>query len=360
MSGSDAQPLTDGARPVAAGERAETVTWSRLIVFAGIVLGAALGTLILLRLYAEPLVLLFMAVVIAEAIAPVVTRLERRMPRIAAIVVIYSLLLALVAGFIVFVIPPLAAESQKAANDMPHLLARLAALINRVAPGEGNRIITAVQPSIVQIAERLIGAPISVLSGLGNAVQVMFLSLYWLISAPTLKRFGLSLVPPSKHEQLNSLLHELSSTMGGYLRGVVIDGIIVGTLLYFGLLLLGVKNALLLAVIGAVGELIPIIGPTVAEALATAMALLISPERALLVLAFYLVLEQVDGNVILPLVIRQQTNISPLLITFAVFTGAWADGVIGALVAIPLAGALQVLFVRGVAPMIREWTGAAN
>jgi predicted PurR-regulated permease PerM len=102
-----------------------------------------LGSLALLLGLAEPLFLLFLAVVIAEALAPVVTKLQRWMPRLAAIILIYSVLLALAVGFVLFVVPPLVTETQKAANDLPHLLSRAAALINRVAPGAVNRIITA-------------------------------------------------------------------------------------------------------------------------------------------------------------------------------------------------------------------------
>lgn len=333
--------------------------WDRPIVFGGAVLAFTLGCLILLRLFAEPLTLLFMAIVIAQALAPLVTRMERWMPRVAAIIALYSVLLVVAAAFVLFVVPPLVNEIQRAASDLPRLLSGAAALINRVAPGQGQRIVTALQPAVGQLTNAFVGTPVTTLTALGNAVQVLFLSLYWLVSMPALKRFSLSLVPASRHEQVGSVLDEISRTMGGYVRGTVIDALIVGVILYLGLLILGVDYPLLLAVIGAVGELIPIIGPTIAEALATAVALLISPTRALFVLAFYLLLEQVDGNVILPLIIRQQTNISPLLITFAVFAGAWVGGVIGALVAIPLAGAIQVLVVRVLAPLVREWTGAA-
>lgn len=358
MAGADASSLADGTSPIAAGSRTGTTLWSRPIVFGGIVLGVTLGTLVLLRGLAEPLVLLFMAVVIAEALAPVVTQVQRWMPRIAAIIAIYAVLLVLGVAFVLFVVPPLVTETQKAVSNLPHLLSQAAALINRVAPGQGQRFIATVRPGVAQIAQGFAQPSVSTLTALGEAVQVVFLSLYWLVARPGLKRLSLSLVPSTRHDHVNGVLDEMSRTMGGYVRGVFIDAIIVGLILYIGLLVLGVRYPLLLATVGAVGELVPIIGPTIAEALATAMALLISPERALIVLAFYLTLEQVDGNVILPLVVRQQANISPLLITFAVFAGAWVDGVVGALVAIPLAGALQVIFLRVLVPLIQEWTGA--
>ena len=354
----DAPALADGTHPEETAAKPENRSWSRPIVFAGVVLGVTLGTLVLLRGLAEPLTLLFIAIVIAESLAPVVIWLQRWMQRTAAIIAIYVFLLALAAAFFVFVVPPLLIEVQQAVNSLPKLLSWGAALINRFAPGQGDRIVTAIQPTVTQVANSVVGSPSNMVTGLGNAVQVVFLSLYWLVSAPELKRFTLSLVPASRHKQVNSVLEEMSRTMGGYVRGTVIDAIIVGLITYVGLLLLNVKYPLLLAVIAAAGEFIPIIGPTVAEVLATAMALLISPARALIVLAFYLIVQQVDGNVIFPLIVRQQANLSPLLITFAVFTGAWVDGVIGALVAIPLAGVVQVLFLRVVAPQIKEWTGA--
>ncbi|HLI50489.1 MAG TPA: AI-2E family transporter, partial [Thermomicrobiaceae bacterium] len=265
---------------------------------------------------------------------------------------------ALLVGFFLFVVPPLAVETQKAVTNLPHLLKLTASLINRVAPGQGQRIVKSVQPAVLQMAAGFAAPSAGVLSALAAAVQVAFLSIYWLISRPGLKRFVLTLVPASAQQAVGSVFDDMSSTMGGYVRGTILDAIIVGIILYIGLLIIGVQYPLLLAMIGAVGELIPLIGPTVAEGVAAAMALLISPERALIVLAFYMILEQVDGNVILPLVVRQQANIPPLLITFAVFTGAWVDGIVGALVAIPLAGVVQVLVLRILVPMIQHWTGA--
>jgi predicted PurR-regulated permease PerM len=96
----------------------------------------------------------------------------------------------------------------------------------------------------------------------------------------------------------------------------------------------------------------------VAEVPAVALALLMSPVKAIVVLVFYVVLQQLDGDLILPLILRNQANISPLLVTAAVFVGARVGGIVGALIAIPLAAAIKVVVVRIVAPAVRRWTGA--
>jgi predicted PurR-regulated permease PerM len=298
------------------------------------------------------------AIVIAEALAPLVAWLERWIPRIAAVIAIYLVLALILAGMIFFVVPPLVAQTELAIKHLPQFVHRTGSLINRFAPGEGTRLVHAMEPKLPSLVNAVLTPPMTAVAAAVVFLQIMFLSIYWLIAMPGLYRFGLSLFPPARQAHVRDVLSEIGSTIGGYVRGTVLDAIVVAVLTYVGLLVLGVPYPLVLAVIAFLGELVPLIGPTVAEIPAVALGLLVSPGKALVVLLFYVVLQQVDGNVILPLVIRSQARISPLLVTLAVFVGAWTAGIVGALIAIPLAATLQVIVLRVVAPAIRHWTGA--
>lgn len=146
--------------------------------------------------------------------------------------------------------------------------------------------------------------------------------------------------------------------MGGFVRGVVIDAIIMGMLAFIGLSLIGINNPLLLSVITMFGEFVPIVGPIIAAVPVVLIALLQSPGNALLALGLYIVLEQVEGHLLTPNIMRSKTSISQVLILFALMAGGTIGGILGALIAIPLAGALRVLVVEVVAPAIRQQTGA--
>src|SRR5579875_1353437 len=170
MQVGDAQTPADSRYSRSLNPEEGARTWSRPIVFAGGILAITLGGLLLLRILAEPLVLLFMAIVIAEALVPVADWLHRWMPRFAAIIAIYCVLLALLVGFFLFVVPPLAVETQKAVTNLPHLLKLTASLINRVAPGQGQRIVKSVQPAVLQMAAGFAAPSAGVLSALAAAV----------------------------------------------------------------------------------------------------------------------------------------------------------------------------------------------
>jgi putative heme transporter len=142
--------------------------------------------------------------------------------------------------------------------------------------------------------------------------------------------------------------------MGGYVRGVAIDGAILAVLVYIGLIILDVRFALVLALIAFLGEIVPVAGPIIASIPAIAIALLDSPTKALAVAAFYLAIQQFESYVLLPNVMQNQAHIPPLLSIIALFAGGTVGNILGALIAIPLTGALRVLVLRAVAPAIRR------
>lgn len=332
--------------------------FGRSVAVATLALILAVALLVAIWFLLQPLAIFFVAIIIAETLAPVVARLQRYLPRMAAIILVFAVLVLLLVGMMIVVVPPLIGQVQSAVHHLPQLLHRLGSLINHVAPGNGNRVVTAIEPALLTFVNGASAPPLTVLEAAAIVVQVLFLSIYWLIASPALFRFTLGLLPPQQQPRIAGILHDVGQAIGGYVRGTVIDAAAVAVITYIGLLLIGVKYALVLALIAFLGEFVPFIGPTVAQFVAAGLALLSSPLQAVATLVFYMVLQQIDGNVILPLAVRTQTNISPLLITLSVFAGAWTGGIVGALIAVPVAAALQVIVVHAAAPLLRDWTGA--
>lgn len=330
----------------------------RPVAVAALSLALALALLFIIWRLAEPLAIFFVAIVIGQALAPLVDRLQRWMPRPAAVIGLFIVLSVILVTLFLLITPPLVEQMQQAVTQLPSLLTRVGSLINRIAPGEGTRLVDNIGPAIPSYINSAASPPLTALAGLAIFAQILFFAAYWLIAAPGLRRFTLSLFPAGQRDHVAGVLREMSEAMGGYVRATVLDALIVAGITYLFLLLMGVKYPLVLAVVTFFGEFVPLIGPTIAEIPAVGLGLLLSPVKALVVLVFYVLLQQIDGNVILPLILRAQSNMSPLLITASVFAGAWVAGIIGALVAIPLAGALQVIVVRVAAPAVRRWSGA--
>lgn len=189
-------------------------------------------------------------------------------------------------------------------------------------------------------------------------VLILGMSAYLVAAGPALYRFALSLLPAHRRDHAAEVLQQMGQTMGGYVRGVVLDGFIVAVIVYVGLRIIGLDYPLVLAIVAFLGELIPVLGPLLAGIPAVGIALFHSWELALIVFLFYFVVQQIESYVILPNIMSKQADIPPLLTLFALLAGGALGGIFWALLALPLSGALRVFVLLVVAPAIRRWTGA--
>lgn len=226
-------------------------------------------------------------------------------------------------------------------------------------PVDQEQVDDAIRRAVERFGSLLVSLPRHIVSVVAEILLVFAFSAYLIVAGPALHRFMLSLLPDARRERAAAVLQEMGSTMGGYVRAEVITATIVGTITYVALLIIGVDYPLVLALIAALGELVPIAGPIISAVPALAVAFLDPPTQGLIVLGFFVALQQLESSILLPLIMRKQADIPPLLTLFALTAGATLGGIFGALLAIPLAGALRVLVLRVVAPEIRGWTGAA-
>jgi predicted PurR-regulated permease PerM len=173
-----------------------------------------------------------------------------------------------------------------------------------------------------------------------------------------MKGFFLSLFPGDVTDQVWQVLSDMSSAMGGYLRGAVLDGLILGAVTYVGLLIIGIDYPLILGVISGISEFLPVVGPIITTVIVVTVALFQSPTLALVAFAFLVVLQQIENHILVPNVMQTQTTVSPLLTILMVFAGGALGGLLGATIAIPLAAALRVLVVDVVAPGLRRLSGS--
>jgi predicted PurR-regulated permease PerM len=329
--------------------------WISSHVVGAVTLALSLALLWLAWMFARPLALLAAAVILANALEPVVDALMRWMRRTFAIATISVALVALIAVAGAVIVPTVVSQVDDVAQTLPRLVERGRQLAEQWVPWTGGLGGALVEPSR-NGGSSVTALPLAIVSSAFEVVLVVFLALYWLAAMPTLRSFLVSLIPPQRVEQTRSVLEEIGETMGGYVRGVLIEALLIGTIVFVGLWLLGVQYPLALAVLAGVGEFLPYVGPILAAAPAVLLALLESPGLALLVVGFYVALQLVEGYLLFPLVVGSQSEIPPLLIILGLLAGGAVGGVLGALVAIPLAGALRIVMLRVIAPEIRRRT----
>jgi putative heme transporter len=334
------------------------LSWGWTAAAGAVAIIAAVVVLAVLWLFGRTLALLALGFTIAAALAPLVSWLERRMPRTLAVVVVYLAIFGIfvLMGGIIF--PPIFEQAQELAMVAPELIAQAELLYEEYAPIGEVPIIQQLADQLGQITGRLVAVPLGLASGLFDLVLILFISLYTLVEAPRMRRFALSLFPEERRDRVDHVLNSMAQAMGGFIRGAVITAIIIGTVTSIALSIIGIPFPLVLGMIAGVLELLPYVGPIIASIPMLIVALLQSPTQALIVLVFFIILQQIESNILVPNIMKTQTEISPLMSIAAIVAGVSLGGLLGALVAIPIAAALRV-FVREVAaPMVRRQTGA--
>ena len=324
---------------------------------AALILG--LGTLEVIRLLALPLAVFIFAVTLASALEPLVAWLEQNIPRGSAAVVVYLLLILFLGLLIWLIVPSLVTQLQDLGVLLPDLFDRARHLIDNLRGNfVGDGITNSVFSQLSKLGPFLFRLPLTITSGLAMVILILFTSFYLLLEAGSLWASLLSLFTEKGRASIDKTGHDMSQAMGGYIRGVAIDSLILGFLTFIGLELLGVEFALAFGVLGGLLAMIPVIGPVTTGIITVTLTLLQSPEKALWVLIFLIALKQFEGHILVPNIIGTQTNVSPLIAILALFAAGAVGEFLGALIAIPIAAALRVLFQQMLAPAIRERTGA--
>ena len=295
------------------------------------------------------LIIIGLALFVAAGLDPVVGWLVRhRVPRWAAVLVVIGCAAAVVAGFLAAAIPPLVSEATALAHQIPHYMHNLQDRNSGL--GKLNlkyhiqdRLTKLITNRGGSLAGGVLGAGKLVLSTASAMLAVTVLSVYFLAGLPQIKVFAYSLVPHSRRPRVILIGDEILAKVGGYVLGNVITSVIAGLGTYFWLLAFGVPYPLLLAMFVALLDLIPVIGSTIGGVVVTLVALTVSLPVALATLAFYVAYRLAEDYLIVPRIMGRTVQVPAIVSLIAVLIGGVLLGIIGALVAIPVAAAIRVL-----------------
>ncbi|NJR12913.1 AI-2E family transporter [bacterium] len=225
-------------------------TWWTSIGILTLGIAVGVGTLILLALFVRPLALFFLSVCIASALAPLVTRLARVMPRNRAILVIYGGLVLILVLLLSLIVPPLVRQIGELIEDAPRLVERAQAFLEDNGIDVEALQIEGLAGQIGAVGGRLITVPFSAFSGLLDALLVIIVSLYLLMDACKIENFVMGLFPQRQRERVAAVGTETIGVAGGYVRGVVINILVVSVITTIVTSLIGLPFAFALGIIG--------------------------------------------------------------------------------------------------------------
>jgi predicted PurR-regulated permease PerM len=322
------------------------------VAYRAVFLAAALLLLgLLFRQLVTLLLAVLMTVIIAIVLAAAATRLERRgVPRpIGVLVTLLGGLLVIAAIFAV-IIPPFVDETNEFVDDVPGIVDNLRDRVEDWTGAEPREVADRVQEFVQKYTddpERLIGPITSIglsLAGILGALLLMLVTAYYMALRPEPLIDGLiRLVPPDARSQAREVLDRLRTSWIGWMQGVGVDMLVSGVLLFIGLTIIGLDFAIFFAVLTALLSVVPYFGAFASGIPPVLFALTESPGTALLVLALYLVIQQISGNVTIPLVMARTVKLHPAVIAFGVVVVGQLFGFVGLIVAVPILSLIVVL-----------------
>jgi predicted PurR-regulated permease PerM len=182
-----------------------------------------------------------------------------------------------------------------------------------------------------------------IFGGIVSFFIVLVITFYMTVEESSMKR-TVTFILPDKYQPFTlQLINKVQRKIGDWLKGQLVLCLIVGVMAYIGLLILGVNYALVLGLLAAVGEFIPYLGPTISAIPAIFLAFTQSPIKALFVLILYVLIQQVENNILVPKVMQKAVGLNPIISIIALLVGAKTAGLIGVVLAIPVATAISVI-----------------
>jgi predicted PurR-regulated permease PerM len=323
------------------------------VVRAGLVLITLGLTFYLLYRVQEVLFLLILAILLATAIEPLVNRLRRGpFTRGSGVLVVYTLIILAIGIPIYAVAPSLVTQAASFSDTLPDRLQSLLPYAEQLQPRPVQAVAVSAIESAIQAVQspqnppqdQIVQAGATAAHTLLSFFTVFVLAYYWLVERPSIKRAILRTVPVRRARDVNTVWMEVEEKLGGWVRGQLILMLAIGVMATIGYFFLGLPNPVLLGVTAGLFEIVPMIGPFLAFAPAVLVALAaIDPARALAVVGYALVIQQIESNILVPRVMGRTVGISSLTVLLGILVGGALAGLPGAFLAVPLAGALQVI-----------------
>jgi len=333
----------------------------RLIAWTIVMTALAVAIMTALYFARNALIVIYISALVAIGFGPVVRAIEhqhlipvgsKRLPRWLAILVVYVAIIGIVVGVAAMVIPPLVDQAQQLWRDLPSRIDRAQNFL--IERGLISRRITfqeAVQNApgdSTSAASSAVGTVATALGTLAESVigfvTILILAFYLLIEGSTLFAGFARLFPRERRAEVLRAGAEISTKVSAWMTGQLILGGTIGATSAIGLYLLGVPYFYVLALVSAVGELIPVVGPIFAAIPAVAAAFTVSPRTALWVAVFFIVQQQLENHVLVPKIMESQVGVSAVVVIVALLIGSSLFGILGAILAIPTAAILQVVF----------------
>ncbi len=336
---------------------------TELIIRTSIVVLTIMGVVGLIRLalqVGDLLILLLIAAIVATGLNSLVSALQvrrwgrrkRQMSRGAAMALVIVGALVVVGLIGSMLVAPLVRQTEQFVAHAPEFFQQLRTLAVRLHERYSwLPDLSAVLDRLPQEAGRLTeyagaatGAAFRVFGAVFSGIAVLVLCIYMLVEGPAIRAGFLRLFDRKHHRRVESVLNDIGQKFGGWLRGQLFLALCIGASAGLGTWILGLPYPLLLGLAAGITEMIPLVGPVLGAIPAVLVVLFVGPPwRIVATIILFTAIQQIEGNLLVPRVMQKAVGLSPLLTIVALMIGGQLLGILGALLAVPVAAALQVI-----------------
>ncbi len=291
---------------------------------------------------------LIISVILMSGFAPLVDWFEKKgINKVVAVFLTYILAIGALGLILFTILPPLIIQTREFFKDLPFYVTSVSDSLNNSQISEINSddVVQILSGRVEALLGEVLGLILNVFTGFLTFITVAIFTFYLLLEKDKIKQNVFHFFPHLQKERVTSVVHRIDEKLGAWLRGQFVLMVIIGITTWIGLSLLRIEFALPLAVLAGLLEVIAIIGPIVAAVPAIIIALVQfgSPVPALGVAALYILIQQLENNLIVPKLMEKAVGVHPLVIILALLVGGSLFGIIGAALAVPIAATTQVL-----------------
>jgi len=297
-----------------------------MLLVAGIYVLYRLGTII---------GILLLATLLVVSLEPLVRKLtkfnvlNKPLSRGIAVIISYLLLIAVLVFVATVGIPPVVVQLEK-------MLASLSSITSKINFGEYVSFsLSDLLPQASKLSSSVLSVTVSVVSNLATMVSLIILSLYLSMDWVRIKKQFISLFSDKKQDMVEDTIGEVELSVSHWVKGQLLLMLVVGAASFVGLQILGVKYPLALGIVSGVLEVVPMLGPVLSAILAAIIAFADSPVKGLGVIVLYIIIQQLENNLLVPKIMQKVSGFSPLVILIALLIGSEFFGIVGAIIAVP-------------------------
>ncbi len=298
------------------------------------------------------LLLLFVSLVLAIIIEPMVNKLEaKKIPRSVSVITIYIVLILFLALVVRMLIPPIVEQVTSLAVNFPEFWQKIVSNFqglkqfseDRGLLGEIQQGLQGLQSNLSRAAGGVYNFTVVAFTNIFNFFIFLVVTFYFTMQKDALGRALKVLAPEKYHLYLDSLAVRIQHKIGGWARGQLLLGLIIGLMSWLGLIILLPKYALVLAIVAGVTEIIPYVGPFIGAVPAVFLGLTVSWGHGLAVAILYIIIQQIENNIVVPQIMKKQVGLNPVAIIMAMLIGGRLAGLIGIIIAIPVTTVLGIV-----------------